>query len=77
MEHRRRKSSEKNLHWIRVRDKSNEKAKARRRRNRMKNHTTVFELDDSQQNPRELQGGETYEATGLPPPTMNDGSVAF
>ena len=78
MEHRRRKSSEKTLNWIHVRDKSKEKAKARRRRNpRMNNHTTVFELDNSQQNLRELHGGETYEATGLSPPTRHDSSIAF
>lgn len=78
MEHRRRKSSEKTLDWIHKRDKSNEKAKARWRRNlRSKNPTPVWELDNSQQNPMELQGGEIYEATGLPPPTMDDSSVAF
>ena len=78
MEHRRRKSSEKTLNWIHVRDKSKEKAKARGRRNtRLNNHTTVFELGNSLQNPVELHGGEVYEATGLSPPTGNHSSVAF
>ena len=78
MEHRRRKSSEKTLKWIHVRDKSKEKAKARGRRNpRLNNHTGVFELGNSLQSPVELHGGEVYEATGLSPPTGNDSSVAF
>lgn len=78
MEHRRRKSSEKILKWIHVRDKSKEKAKARGRRNsKMNNHTTVFELGNSQQSPMELHGGEIYEATGLSPPTRDNRSVAF
>ena len=68
MEHRRRKSSEKTLDWIHVRDKSKEKAKARGRRNpRMNNHTTVFELGN----------GEVYEATGHSPPTGHERTIAI
>ena len=78
VEHRRRKSSEKTLNWIHVRDKSKEKAKARGRRNpRMNNHTTMYELGNSQQDPAELHGAETYEATGLSLPTRDDSSVVF
>ena len=68
MEHRRRKSSEKTLDWIHVRDSSKEKAKARGRRNpRLNNHTTVFELGS----------GEIYEATGHSPPTGHERVVAI
>ena len=78
MEHRRRKSSEKTLNWIHVRDKSKEKAKARGRRNlRMNNHTTVFELGDSEQNPMELHGGGIYEAIRHSPSAGHDRSVAL
>ena len=68
MEHRRRKSSERTLKWIHVRDKSKEKAKARGRRNpRLDNHTTVFELGN----------GEVDEATGHCPPTGHERIVAI
>ena len=68
MEHRRRKSSEKTLNWIHVRDKSKEKAMARGRRNpRLNNHTTVFELGN----------GEVYETTGHSPPTGHERVVAI
>ena len=78
MEHRRRKSSEKALNWIHVRDKSNEKAKARERRKfRLNNGLAVFGLGNSQQNAMELQGREIYEASSHPSPTGYDRGVAL
>ena len=78
MEHRRRKSSEKTLNWIYVRDKSKEKAKARERKNfTVNNGPTVFELGNSQQNPAELHGRETYEAASHPSPTGYDRGISL
>ena len=78
MEHRRRKSSEKALNWIHVRDKSKEKAKARERRKfKVNNGPTAAELGNGQQDPMELHGREIYEAIRHPSPTGYDRGVAF
>ena len=78
MEHRRRKSAEKALNWIHVRDKSKEKAKARERRKfTLNNGPTAFGLGNSQQNPMELHGREIYEATSHPSPTGYDTGISL
>ena len=78
MEHRRRKSTEKALKWIHVRDKSKEKAKTRERRNpRLNNDPTVFELDGRPRNPMELHDGERYETISHPLPPGYYSGVPF
>ena len=78
MEHRRRKSSEKALKWIHVRDKSKEEAQARERRKvTVNNGPAVFGLANSQQNPLELHGREIYEATSHPSPTRSDTGISL